>query len=137
MLNLSFQLLKLFAEGGLPATTVQKLAAAAWSDGWGVDDDVAKRLAGLGADGTYPGNCLRDLLRMSKVIGIGGSTPEPYMKSVETSGGGYRHGGVFLPHEEIAKSVQTHGKDAPCACHARAMRWHEFTAAFTVTLSCH
>lgn len=96
----------------MPATTVQKLAAAAWSDGWGVANDVASRLAGLGSDGTYPGNCLRDLLRMSKDIGIGSSTPEPYMVSVKTSGGGYRNVGVFLPHEEIAMSVQMHGIDA-------------------------
>ena len=112
MLNLSFPLLKLFAEGGLPAKTVQKLAAAAWSDGWGVDNEMAERLAGLGTDGTYPGNCLRDLLRMSKDIGIVGSTPEPYMVSVKTSGGGYRNVGVFLPHAELAVSVQTHGIDA-------------------------
>ena len=33
MLNLTFQLLKLFAEGSLPATAVQILASAAFTDG--------------------------------------------------------------------------------------------------------
>ncbi len=64
MLNLSFQLLKLFSEGVLPATTVQLLADAAKKDGWGHDDDFARRLAGIGGSGRYPQNYQRDLLKL-------------------------------------------------------------------------
>jgi len=73
MLSLSFQLLKLYAEGVLPATAVQTLAGAAFADGWGHDDPVATKLSQLGSSGRYPANCLRDLvLRAPKQIPMRG-----------------------------------------------------------------
>jgi hypothetical protein len=82
MLKLSFQLLKLFAEGGLSTTSVQILAKAAFDDGWGADDDLAQKLAGLGASGKYSNSCLRDLMRLTKNIGITQVMPEPYVVDV-------------------------------------------------------
>ncbi len=82
MLNLTFQLLKLFAEGTLPATLVQALAGAALADGWGQNDEIAKQLAGMGSNGRYTGNVLRDLLRIAKRVGFMDTTPEPYMVKV-------------------------------------------------------
>lgn len=112
MLNLTYQLLKLFSEGDLPATTVQRLAHAAWQDGWGLGDSMAERIKGVGTDGKYPGNCLRDLLRVSQELGIGDDTPLPYLVNVKTTGGAMREVGVFLPHEQLHLSVQHHGIDA-------------------------
>ena len=112
MLNLTFELLKLFAEGGLPATTVQRLAAAAWQDGWGHEDAHAERLKGVGTDGKYPGNCLRDLLVVANDLGIGDDTPAPYYVEVKTVGGASRQVGVFLPHEQLDLVVRQHGVDS-------------------------
>ena len=82
MLSLSFQLLKLFAEGALPATSVQILAAAAQADGWGSEDELAGKLARLGSGGKYVGNVLRDLVRLSRNLGIAEVMPEPYVVQV-------------------------------------------------------
>ena len=112
MLNFTHQLLKLFSEGCLPATTVQILAAAAWQDGWGTGDRVAERLMKIGSEGKYPGNALRDLLRISDSLGIGDATPHPYMVAVKAANGETRTIGVFLPHEQLAMQVQAHGIDA-------------------------
>ena len=112
MLNLTFQLLKLFAEGVLPATTVQTIASVAWEDGWGRDDPIAKRLQRVGTQGKFPGNCLRDLLRLVNYLGIGDATPEPYYVTVKAASGGERTVGVFLPHEELNIMVEKHGLDA-------------------------
>ena len=113
MLNLSFQLLKLFAESDLPATTVQKLAHATWQNGWGQDDPIAERIQAIGTQGRWPGNCLRDLLIVSQELGIAENTPSPYLVSVKTTGGAYRQVGVFLPHEQLHLAVRHHGIDAP------------------------
>ena len=112
MLNLTFQLLQLFAEVVLPATTVQTIAAAAWEDGWGRGDPIAERLKGLGTNGKFPGNSLRDLLRLVKRLGIGDATPEPYYVTVKTASGAERQVGAFLPHEQLAILVERHGLDA-------------------------
>ena len=75
MLQLVFELLKLFAEGGLPATSVQRIAAAAYADGWGQGDELAERLKQAGGRGKHRSNCLRDVLRVSKSLGVGNVTP--------------------------------------------------------------
>ena len=91
---------------------MQILADAAWTDGWGHDDPIAEGLKGVGSDGKYGGNCLRDLLRLVKHLDIGDATPKPYLVSVKTAGGGERTVGAFLPHEQLPISVQQHGIDA-------------------------
>ena len=112
MLNLTFQLLKLFAEGSLPATTVQIIAASAFEDGWGDGDPIATRLAGIGASGKFPGNALRDLMRLTKRLGIGDATPDQYYVNIKSASGGERQVGVFLPHEQLSILVEKHGIDA-------------------------
>ena len=112
MLNLSFELLKLFAEGVLPATVVQRLAAAAFADGWGAGDEVARRMQQAGAQGKHPANCLRDLLRLSAGLNLVQDTPEPYFIEVPGVGGSTRQVSVCLPHEQYPMLVQRHGIDA-------------------------
>ena len=80
MLNLTFQLLRLLADGTLTATSVQLLAAAAKADGWGVGDETALKLAGIGAGGNQPNNCLRDLIRLSQKLGIADANPSRTMR---------------------------------------------------------
>ena len=112
MLHLVFELLKLFAEGGLAATTVQRLAAAAFADGWGAGDELAERLKQAGNQGRHPGNNLRDVLRLTKSLGVGDGTPEPYYVDVPSVGGTTRKVGVCRPHEQYQLLVQTHGVEA-------------------------
>ena len=109
MLNLSFQLLRLFADGTLTATSVQLLAAAAKADGWGAADETALKLTGIGAGGKQPNNCLRDLLRLSKRLGIADATPEPYNVSIPGPGARLRNVGVCLPHEQAHMIVSKDG----------------------------
>ena len=112
MLKLTHKLLQVFAEGSLPATAVQISAAAAWADGWGRADAIGTRLKSIGAEGKCPVNSLRDLLRLPEKLDIGDATPDPYIISVKSAGGGQRNVGVFLPHEQLNISVLTHGIDA-------------------------
>ena len=102
MLQLVFELLKLFAEGGLPATSVQRIAAAAYADGLGQG----------GGRGKHRSNCLRDVLRVSKTLGVGNVTPEPYHVTVPSANGGSRQVAVCLPHEQYQMLVHTHGLGA-------------------------
>ena len=111
MLNLSFGLLKLFAEGTLPATTVQYRASAAKKDGWGEDDEIAQKLAGLGTSGQHPQNCLRDLLRLSKTMRAMDCCPEPYEIEVPGPGGKLHKMNVILPHEQAHLTVLKDGLD--------------------------
>ena len=106
MQNLTFQLLKLFAEGVLPATAVQILAGAAFADGWGSEDALAEKLANLGGGGRHPGNVLRDLVRLSARCGVQEVMPEPYAVEVPGPKGTKRFVHVFLPHEQAHMTVQ-------------------------------
>jgi hypothetical protein len=109
MLNLTYRMLKLFAEGTLPATLVQELAAAAVLDGWGADDEVAQSLAGMGAEGKHRSNILRDLLRISKRLGMEEATPEPYCIKVPGPNGMERTVSVILPHEQLELVLRRDG----------------------------
>ena len=111
MLNFTFQLLRLFAQGMIPATVVQILAEAACNDGWGETDDFAKKLASIGKSGFYSANCLRDLLRLTKKIGLDEASPEPYHVDVPGVGGVRRSIGVLLPHEYVGKIAAKLGHD--------------------------
>ena len=112
MLNLVFELLKLFSEGALPATAVQRVAAAALADGWGSGDRMALKMAKAGARGKHPQNCMRDLLNLSRHVGVGHQTPEPYVVEVPGVGGVSRRVQIFLPHEQYQLLVEQHGVDA-------------------------
>ena len=111
MLNLSFELLRLFSEGVLPATTIRCLASAAKQDGWGEGDALAERLATLGADGNHQQNCQRDLLRVCDSAGLMGACPEPYYVQAPGPGGIVRTLRVNLPHEQAQKTVMADGLD--------------------------
>ena len=78
MLELSLELLKVYAQGGLSGAAVQRLAAAAWSDGWGRGDPLAERLARAGAGGEHSGNIQRDVLKAAQLAGITENTPDVY-----------------------------------------------------------
>ena len=55
MLRLNVELMRLFSTGVLPATAVQRLAKAAWGDGWGRGDELAARLSRAGSAGGAQG----------------------------------------------------------------------------------
>ena len=112
MLSLVFEILKLFAEGALPATVCQRLAAAAWRDGWGQGDEAAQSLKGAGNSGRHPGNAQRDVLRLARRMGISENTPEPYYVDVRSVGGANRQVGVCLRHEQLQSIVAEVGLDA-------------------------
>ena len=111
MLNLTFRMLKLFAEGTLPATLVQEFAAAAVLDGWGSDDEVAQSLAKMGAAGRHKSNILRDLLRISKRLGMEEATPEPYYLTVPGPDGTEKTVSVILPHEQLELVLRRDGAE--------------------------
>ena len=113
MLNLVFQLLKLFSEGGMSATTLQILCAAAVDDGWGADDVIAQKLAGLGSRGKQPQNALRDLTRMITREGL--MAPEAYLVKVPGPKQSERTLSVCPPHEYLHKIVEEHGLE-PYVC---------------------
>ncbi len=106
MLNLSFQLLKLFAESVLPATAVQILAGAAFADGWGSGDALAEKLANLGGGGRHPGNVLRDLVLLSARCGVQEVMPQPYAVEVPGPKGAKRFVTVFLPREQAHLTIE-------------------------------
>lgn len=121
MLNLTYQLLRLFSEGILPATTLQILSAAAKADGWGEGDDLSERLANLGNKGLRPQNILRDLTRLIEREGLLDSSPEPYRVVVPGPGSRPpdhivpRTVSVVLPHEWLHKMVTKDGLE-PYTC---------------------
>ena len=109
MLNLTMELLRLFAEGVLTAATVQRIASAAGADGWGGADQLAQRMQQAGSHGRHSGNCQRDLLRAAKRSGVVLDTPEPYYVTVPGAGGTTRTVAVSLPHEQFEMLAQTLG----------------------------
>ena len=112
MLCLSMELLRLFAEGGLTAAAVQRLAGAAGNDGWGVGDPVAQKLIRAGSRGKFPANCQRDILRAVNSAHLVQDTPEPYFVTVAGANNTTRTVGLALPHEQYSLLVKRHGLDA-------------------------
>ena len=106
MASLSAELLRLFALGQLSAVDVQKLAGAAWADGWGQGSVIAKRLYRAGNMGRTAENLSRDVLLVAKSM-------------IKNSAHPYKHhlqdGSVvdaFLPHETAATMLQLFGPEA-------------------------
>ena len=99
MQNLSAETLKLFAEGVLSGADVQRLAAAAVSDGWGVGDNLAQRLASAGIGGTHNGNVQRDVFRAARAAGLAEDTPEAYVFEAPGPDGGKTIVNMVLTHE--------------------------------------
>ena len=78
MLGLSLELLRVFSDGTWSGAHVQRLAAAAWEDGWGRGDTLARRLKQAGAMGRRSGHARRDLLRAATLAGLMEDTAKPY-----------------------------------------------------------
>ena len=105
MLQLAVELLRLFADGTLPATAVQRLASSAWADGWGRHDALASRLRRAGAGGTHSGNVQRDIMTAARLAGLFEDVPDSYMFEIRGKGGVYRKAECMLPHEMLHKLV--------------------------------
>ena len=108
------ELLKLFSKGVLPGSAVQRLAAAAWADGWGRDDEVASKLYRAGAYGQHVQNIQRDLLRAAAKAGLTEDTPEPYYFNVPGPGGIERQAQCVLIHEMHRRLME--GGDGGAFC---------------------
>lgn len=98
MASLSNVLMTLYATGELTGTQVQRLAAAAWEDGWGRGHALATRLCTLGAGGTHASNITRDLMRTARQHDMLSSGAQPYEVDLPFGAGKL---GIFLPHEVI------------------------------------
>ena len=107
--NLARDLLLLYASGEMTGTTVQRLAASAWADGWGRRSRLAERLKSLGQGGVHKGNITRDLLTAAREAGLMSTGARPY--AIELPGSGSL--GIFLPHEVLFHESQKFG-DALC-----------------------
>jgi hypothetical protein len=114
MALLSRELLKLFAQGHLTGTQVQSLARAAWTDGWGHMNPLAKQLAKPGVDLTKAGNIARDVINAAKEHGICCSRAEPYVVELPDNKGSLN---IFLPHE-VYPNMTEDNLDAWCLSQA-------------------
>ena len=101
--NLSLKLLELCGQGYIGAATVQKLAAAAWEDGWGRNCRLAEHLKRIGTSGKHSKNALRDLVRATEACGVSTHAyPSEYEAPVRCKGG-IRMVPCYLPTEVIHK----------------------------------
>jgi hypothetical protein len=108
--NLCKQLMLLFAKGELSATTVREVATAAWNDGWGRNNSMARKLVQAGHFGRRRGEVLSDVIAAAFSEGYVCSKCHPY--DVEISTGGTVP--VFLPHEFYPAMVAESGHIGWC-----------------------
>ena len=99
--QLSLELLRLFAKGELAGTQVQKLAGAAWQDGWGHGDELAFKLAHAGSSGKRRGEIANDVIDAAESLGIVCNDSHPYI--VRLGDGGSAQ--MYLPHEILSDMV--------------------------------
>ena len=100
--HLSFELLRLFAQGELSGAQVQKLASAAWQDGWGRTDRLAEKLARAGTDGTISGHIAQQIINAAEHAGLVCSPCSPYHVKLPDDS----MGSVYLPHELFTDMVK-------------------------------
>ena len=98
-------MLRLFSDGTIPATAVQRIAWAAWEDGWGRGSNLAYRLKQAGSQGAYTGNVQRDIFKAAKLAGLTERLPESYDFEVPGPDGIGRQASCFLPHEALHRMV--------------------------------
>ena len=105
---LALEFLRLYGAGSVSAADVQRMAAAAWADGWGRGSTVAERLKSAGANGTLPGNVARDISRVGKSL----QHQSPHVYKFMVPGRGWKEDApseklrpayCHLPHEIINK----------------------------------
>jgi hypothetical protein len=93
--NLSRLLLKLFSKGELSGAQVWDLASAAYADGWGQGDSLARRLVSTGSAGRKRSHIARDIIKVAEAEGLVSSKAQPYEFNIATGG----TCSIFLPHE--------------------------------------
>ena len=108
--QLSLALLRAYATGELPATSVRRLAAAAREDGWGDGSDLAERIATAGNSGQLPGNISRDVLKATALAGLLSSGSSPYEVAIP---GETKPAKIMLPHEVLCHAVAKSGGMEP------------------------
>ena len=96
MALLSRELLRLFAKGFLTGTQVQTLAFAAWQDGWGHLDPLARMLAKPSQ--TTLKNVALDIITAARKHGITCTAAEVYHVDLPGNQGTL---GILLPHEVL------------------------------------
>ena len=89
-------LLKLFSQGELSGTCVWDLASAAFIDGWGHDNSLARRLVRCGQSGKARNHIAADLMKVAEAEGLTCSTAQAYKFQLGTGGKDVH---MFLPHE--------------------------------------
>ena len=110
--NLAVLLLKCFAKGELPATRVADLAKAAYDDGWGRADPLARDLAQAGLGGK--GHALERVVYAAKCAGFMSTAAQPYICKVPGPKGELIDLMMFLPHEIYYALIEsTHGQVHP------------------------
>jgi hypothetical protein len=108
--HLSRHLLKLFGKGELSGTQVFDIAEAAWSDGWGRTDELARKLVRAGDGGRSRNHIARDIIAAAESMGLVSSSAAPYILDIATGG----HVLLFLPHEFYPSMVQDLGIGKCC-----------------------
>ena len=109
MALLSRELLRLFAKGVLTGTQVQTLAYAAWQDGWGQLDPLARMLAKPSQ--TNLKNVALDIIIAARKHGITCTTAEVYHVDLPRNQGTL---GILLPHEVLPNMLAQDGKATWC-----------------------
>ena len=104
MAQLTKELLKLFGQGTLSAVEVQKLAEAAYKDGWGTNSFIAKKLVRCGSHGRG-NNTHRDLMTIA--LNYVTYATKPYTIPIQDGG----KLDIFLPHEVVNAVVSQVGLD--------------------------
>ena len=100
--QLSRELLRLFAQGELSGVQVQKLAKAAWDDGWGRTDRLAERLMQAGSCGTWTGHIAKQIIQAAEQVGMVCNSSSPYHVKLPDDA----MGSVYLPHELFSDMVK-------------------------------
>jgi hypothetical protein len=101
----------LFAKGHLAGTEVRSLAHAAWQDGWGHNDPLARKLAKPGINVETSRNIARDVINAAREYGLICTMAEPYEIDLPANKGSMW---VMLPHEVYPAMVQRAGLPAWC-----------------------
>jgi hypothetical protein len=103
-------LLKLFSKGELAGTVVWELASAAFLDGWGHDDPLARKLVNCGSAGRARNKIAGHIVKVAESEGLICSKAQPYIFPISTGG----NCSVFLPHE--AYQAMTEGTELSSWC---------------------
>jgi hypothetical protein len=96
--NLCKKLLQLFAKGDLAGTTVWDIVDAAFRDGWGRSDPIARRIHSLGVRRSHIAD---GLMQVAEDFGLVSSSALPYSIPIATGGEAL----IYLPHEALPAMV--------------------------------